>query len=439
MNKIKIFDSKTGTKQFLEDTPITLYNCGPTVYNDIHVGNLRSPIIFDMLVRFLKLVNQPYLYVHNITDIDDKIIQRAKDENLSEMAIGIKYTEHYLAILEHMNILLPQIMPKVSDNISGIIAYIQQLVNNDYGYLAGNDVVFSINKVSQYGELSKQNIAELIADSREANQNEEKQNSLDFVLWKKTNVGLNWDTPWSTGRPGWHSECSYFINKFIGPQVTIHGGGVDLKFPHHENENAQNYGICQLPIAKIWMHVGTITIDDQKMSKSLKNFVLVKDVLARFNPDALRYFFCQNHYRNPTNFTWEKMTEAQKEIQSLLHPIHVARTKLLNEKKCDFTKVQLADEVIEVLSDDLNLPNYLTYLQQVRNDLNKAIKQNDNKQMTQLMHQLIYHLTAFGFDVPNLHTPEIKQLITDWKQLLNAKNYQAADVIRAQLIATGVL
>ena len=263
---MKIYDSLSN-KNIEVTEPITMYCCGPTVYNDVHVGNIRPIITFDVLNRYFLFFKKQVKFVHNITDIDDKIIKTAKQNNENELELSNRYYLRYVNILKLLNIDTNMIMPKVSENLNGLISYIQELINSKHAYVSNGDVYFDVKSIDNYGCVSHQKIDELISGVRIENSSNKKSN-LDFALWKKTTEGINWDSPWSKGRPGWHSECSYFINKYFGKQVEIHGGGVDLKFPHHENENAQNLAISHLNIAKIWMHVGHININNKKMAKS---------------------------------------------------------------------------------------------------------------------------------------------------------------------------
>ncbi|WP_391591794.1 Cysteinyl-tRNA synthetase [[Mycoplasma] cavipharyngis] len=437
MTTIKIFDSTTNQKKILNDPIISIYACGPTVYNHIHLGNLRTPITFDLFTRFLKLINRPFLYVHNITDVDDKIINQALKEEISETDLVEKYTNAYLAILDQMQIIRPNFLPKVSTNISGIISYIDKIIQKNKAYVVAGDVWFKVSGISQYGELSKQNLDQLINQSRELNNQANKKDAVDFVLWKKTNLGINWNAPWSVGRPGWHTECAFFINHFIGPQATIHGGGLDLKFPHHENENAQNYALYDLAIAKVWMHIGIVTVNNQKMAKSLNNFILVKDILEQYDSNVIRYFFCQTHYQNPLDFNWDKLALIKKMIIKLFHPIHVARTKLVDQTYQTPT-ITIDQKLVDILSDNFNLANYLTFLEELKNNLNQVLKTNQNDLIALHLAQLVFHLESFGFIIPNLHDQMTIVKIRQWRNFLATKNYQLADQMREQLINLGV-
>ncbi|MDE7221949.1 MAG: cysteine--tRNA ligase, partial [Ureaplasma sp.] len=321
---LKLYDSKTNTLKEIDEQFVSMYNCGPTVYNHIHIGNARPLVTFDVLHRLLKYLKRDVKYVLNITDIDDKIINAAKNKNMSELELSNYYADQYFLILNKLNI-LPMINPKVTDNIEGIVDYINQLVlkNNAYFNEIG-DIYFDVTSIDGYGSISHQNMDKLISGTR-VYIDENKKNLNDFVLWKKTNSGIKWDSPWFKGRPGWHSECSYLINKLIGKQVTIHGGGMDLKFPHHENENAQNLALYNCDLAKVWLHIGMININNEKMSKSLNNFILVKDILQSYSWQSLRWFFYQSGIANPLNYTEDTMNQMENELKKIKLTINKAK------------------------------------------------------------------------------------------------------------------
>lgn len=435
MKPINLYDS-VQQKKLLIDTPkLTIYNCGPTVYNDIHLGNLRPAIVFDLLVRFCRAINMEVVYVHNITDIDDKIIQKAQELKQPESVVAQTYTEAYLQIMDAMNLTPPNHMPKVSDHIAGMIDYVGRILATDKGYIQNHNVLFDVNQIPNYGVISKQNLDQLVLNVRDTNQTT-KQNQHDFVLWKQTTTGLNWSTPWCVGRPGWHTECAYFIERYFGSAgVDIHGGGMDLKFPHHENENAQHQALHDRPIAKFWMHIGTVLISGNKMSKSLNNFVLVKELLNSFNPNALRLYFFQVKYQQPLNFEWALLGQVQTQFHELQRSINAARSHLVLLQQTPLQICQLDPEFVTHMSNDLNLPNVWTWLINLKNQLNTAIKNQDTAQVMQLLIQLEYHLSVLGFVIDNIHTADNIAKLQQWQLLLIKKDYEQADVIRAELMA----
>ncbi len=434
---IKLYDSRTNQFIELNDPEISIYNCGPTVYNHIHIGNARPLVTFDVLVRLLKHQNKSYKYILNITDIDDKIINESEKQNMSELELSSYYMDQYLKIKEKLNT-IPMINPKVSDNIDGIINYVDLLVQNGAAYIEDGDVYFDTSSTSTYGEISKRKTDELLNGARVEVDNK-KHNPNDFVLWKKTNKGLKWNTKWSLGRPGWHSECSYLINKHIGKQVTIHGGGMDLKFPHHENENAQNHALYNCSLAKIWMHVGMININNEKMSKSLNNFILVKDILNKYSYQSLRWFFYQSGYSNPLNYSDEIMQQMEKEIRKFENAINLAKTTLILNN-FEINQHQNISHKFEIaLEDNLNLINAITELYKINKELNVAIKEKNNVLINNLLFIIINSLSILGIEFKNIHNDYNIQLLKSWQDCLENKDYENADKIREEIKLKGLL
>ncbi len=434
---IKLYDSRTNQFIELNDPKISIYNCGPTVYNHIHIGNARPLVTFDVLVRLLKHQNKSYKYILNITDIDDKIINESEKQNMSELELSSYYMDQYLKIKEKLNT-IPMINPKVSDNIDGIINYVDLLVQNGAAYIEDGDVYFDTSSTSTYGEISKRKTDELLNGARVEVDNK-KHNPNDFVLWKKTNKGLKWNTKWSLGRPGWHSECSYLINKHIGKQVTIHGGGMDLKFPHHENENVQNHALYNCSLAKIWMHVGMININNEKMSKSLNNFILVKDILNKYSYQSLRWFFYQSGYSNPLNYSDEIMQQMEKEIRKFENAINLAKTTLILNN-FEINQHQNISHKFEIaLEDNLNLINAITELYKINKELNVAIKEKNNVLINNLLFIIINSLSILGIEFKNIHNDYNIQLLKSWQDCLENKDYENADKIREEIKLKGLL
>ncbi|MBU3831026.1 MAG: cysteine--tRNA ligase [Candidatus Ureaplasma intestinipullorum] len=434
---IKIYDSRTNKLIPLDDEIISIYNCGPTVYNHIHIGNARPLVTFDVLVRLLKYKNKEYKYVLNITDIDDKIINEAQKQNKTEIQLSTFYMEQYFEIKNKLNT-LPMINPRVSDNIDGIINYVDLLLEKGAAYIEDGDVYFDTTFSSTYGEISKRKPDELLNGAR-VDIDHKKHHPNDFVLWKKTDLGIKWETNWSTGRPGWHSECSYLINKLIGKQVTIHGGGMDLKFPHHENENAQNHALHDCSLAKIWMHIGMININNEKMSKSLNNFILVKDILNKYSYQALRWFFYQSGYSNPLNYSDEIMSQMELEITKLRNTINIAKTTLILNNFSYQSHNKITNDFEKSLENNLNLNNAITEIYKVNKELNIAIKNKDTKNINELMFYIINMLDIMGINFDNIHTSDNIELIKNWNKLIINKDYENADSIRDILKQKGLL
>lgn len=436
---MKLYDSYTTKLVEIKEEDISIYNCGPTVYNHIHIGNARPLISMDVLYRYFKKHKKNVNYVLNITDIDDKIINKAIEENKFELDVSNYFLNEYQKIKESLNI-LEMTNPKVSDHIQDIINYIAVLVKNNSGYIVGDDVYFDTKSVSNYGELSKHNIEKDIAGIR-IEVNENKRNPNDFILWKKTQKGITWDTPWGKGRPGWHSECSCLINKYLGKQVTIHGGGVDLKFPHHENENAQNNAIYNVNLAKVWMHFGLVNINNQKMSKSLNNFILVKDLLKQYDYKVLRWFFYQADYKQPLNFSDEILEQNIKNIKKIEKSITLSKNYLhFNDLLNKITTITKLDEVDQYFENDLDFVSVVDYVYKLIKKLNSLIKEEKNKyEVLDVISKLFYVLDILGIQFNNIHTKENLELLNKWKQEVENKNFTSADEIRNELILKGLM
>lgn len=435
---MKIYDSLSN-KNIEVVEPITIYCCGPTVYNDVHIGNIRPIITFDVLNRFCLFSKKQVKFVHNITDIDDKIIKAAKQNNENELTLSNRYYLRYLDVLKQLNIDTNIVMPKVSENIDGLINYIQKLIDLNHAYVSKGDVYFDVRSISNYGLVSHQKIDELMSGVRIENSSNKKSN-LDFALWKETSEGINWDSPWSKGRPGWHSECSYFINKYFGKQVEIHGGGIDLKFPHHENENAQNLAISNVNIAKIWMHVGHINIDNKKMAKSEGNFILAKDLLQEYSSNVLRWFMYQTQYENPINFTKESLNQLQNDFSKLIKTINQTYIDLiLKDIKVNFNIDYLNSSFISALENDLNFPNAVQSVWSDVKSLRSLISKKDYEQLAKNLSSINNEFKILGLKYENVLTDENLKLINEWKLALTNKDFVKADKIRNSFIERGII
>lgn len=434
---MKLLNSSTNQLVEVTDSRVTIYNCGPTVYNYVHVGNVRPLIIFDVLYRFLLNQGKEILYIQNITDVDDKIIKAAAAEGISEKDLTSRYTQAYLDIFEILNI-KQLLMPNVSDHIEDIMYYIQALIEGGAAYVVDGDVYFDVSKAVNYGHISHQNIDKLLQGVRKENM-ANKRNPLDFVLWKKTTEGINWESPWSKGRPGWHTECCVLINRYAGDHVTIHGGGIDLKFPHHENENAQNTAIYGRDIADIWVHVGHVNVGGAKMSKSLNNFVLVKDLLSPENANGFRWFFYKSKYQQPINFSKELLDESVKEVNALIHSLAVARTYIIANDMFFKESAPLDPNFTSDLSDDLNIPNAITTLQSQISQLNVLVREKNYYEANKLFNVISKELDILGirYEIKD-HVSSI-DLIKKWKQAVDNKNFTEADSLRKTLVEKGLL
>lgn len=436
---MRIFNSAKQELVELKDTRITIYNCGPTVYNYVHIGNVRPLVIFDVLTKFLLRRGIDVYSIQNITDVDDKIINAAAEANVSEKEIADKYTNAYLDLFNLLNI-KQMFMPKVSEHIVDIEKYIKALIDKGAAYVVDGDVYFDISKAKDYGHVSHQNINALLDGVRKENKTN-KKNALDFVLWKKTDKGISWDSPWSKGRPGWHTECCVLINKYAGDHVTIHGGGVDLKFPHHENENAQNVAMTGRDIADVWMHIGHINVNGSKMSKSLNNFVFVKDVINKNNAMGLRWFFYKAKYQQPVNFNQELLDNATREVNSLIRNLNIVKTHLVANDCFQWLANANIDRDFErELNDDLNLPNAVTVIMNQLSKLNILLRSKNYAEANSLYCVIAKELIVLGFPETygNLHAEYIST-IKSWKKATDDKDYAKADELRKILMSKDLL
>lgn len=436
---MKIFDSAKQELVELTDNRITIYNCGPTVYNHVHIGNVRPLVIFDVLTKFLLRCGKDVYSIQNITDVDDKIINAAAEAKISEKELSTKYTNAYLDLFSLLNI-KQMFMPKVSDHMGDIERYIQGLIAKGAAYVIDGDVYFDVSKAQNYGHVSHQNVNALLEGVRKENK-ANKKSPLDFVLWKKTENGINWDSPWSKGRPGWHTECCVLINKYAGDHVTIHGGGVDLKFPHHENENAQNVAMTGRDIADVWMHIGHINVNGSKMSKSLNNFVLVKDIINENNAMGLRWFFYKAKYQQPVNFTKELLDSANQEVNAMIKNLNIVKTHLIAHDSFQWlTDATIGRDFEKELSDDLNLPNAITVIMNQLSQLNVLLRSKNYLEANNLYCVIARELIVLGFPETygNLHADYILT-IKSWQKAVDEKDYARADELRGILMSKGLL
>lgn len=317
---IQTYNTLSGKKealQTLEPGHVKLYVCGITAYDYCHIGHARSTLAFDMIVRYLRYRGYKVTFVRNFTDIDDKIIARAKEQNTTSEELASRFINEFYTDMDALGVDRPDIEPKATEHIKEMTEIIGELIAKGMAYQAGNDVYYIVDSFPEYGKLSKRNIEDMKAGSR-ISVNEQKNNPMDFVLWKGSKPGEpTWDSPWGPGRPGWHIECSAMSRKYLGETFDIHGGGQDLIFPHHENEIAQSEGANGKSFVKSWIHHGFVTIRDEKMSKSLGNFLTIRDILAHYHPEILRFFIFSTHYRNPLDFSETAMRDATTGLERL--------------------------------------------------------------------------------------------------------------------------
>lgn len=451
---MKIYNTLTRKKEEfipINEDLITIYVCGPTVYNYFHIGNARPFVVFDTLRRYFEYRGNKVKFVQNFTDVDDKIINKAREEGISASEVSEKYIEEYYKDAAALNVKKADVHPKVSEHIQDIINFVDTLIKKGYAYEVNGDVYFSTRKFDEYGKLSKQNIDDLEAGARIA-VGEVKEDPLDFALWKarKTEDEIAWESPWGMGRPGWHIECSAMSKKHLGETIDIHAGGQDLQFPHHENEIAQSESCNGVPFAKYWMHNGYITIDNEKMSKSKGNFFTVRDILKEYDGEVMRFFLLSGHYRNPINFSDSLMEQAQNGLgrmhnckENLQHLIdHGSEAMTEKEKEVLIGYDKYRQEFIRVMDDDLNTADAISAIFELVTEINTAIKDGASKEFAKKSLETLMELaTVLGLMQNQEDTaidPEIQELVAQRQEARKAKNFARADEIREILKSKGI-
>ncbi|TPE57535.1 cysteine--tRNA ligase [[Mycoplasma] falconis] len=391
------------------------YLCGPTVYNYPHIGNLRPTVTFDLMIRAQRYLGEEVFYLHNITDIDDKIINKAFEENKTEKEISEFYEKYYLDLFTKFNLVLPNKVIRVTDSLNDMYQYIQEMINKGSAYQVGGNVFFDIQKHKDvYGSISNQKIDELNSEDDGVLG---KKHKTDFTLWKSTTNGIKFESPFGLGRPGWHTECSCFIAKYFnGEQLDAHGGGIDLIFPHHENENIQHFSIYGQPIAKDWIHFGTLNYKNQKMSKSLGNIIYPHDFLETYSPDTYKILILTTNYSKPINITDELLETNQNQVNKF----RLAKNKIVLEN----IHYEVDEEQVKAIIEDIARLDFTQ-------GYAKLIKLFKNQADLGSFFKVLYIL---GFNLVNSEiTEKDKQLYLKWKKLVGEKNFEEADKIREYL------
>ena len=454
---MKIYNTLTRKKEEfvpIEEGKVSMYVCGPTVYNYFHIGNARPFVVFDTMRKYLEYRGYKVKYVQNFTDVDDKIINRAKEEGLTAGEVSEKYIDEYYKDAAALNIKKATVHPKATETIPDIIKFIQDLIDLGYAYESDGDVYYRARKFEGYGKLSGKNIDDLISGARIA-VGEKKEDPLDFALWKarKEDSEIAWESPWGMGRPGWHIECSTMSKKYLGDTIDIHAGGQDLQFPHHENEIAQSEAHSGKPFAHYWMHNGYINIDGIKMSKSLGNFRTVRDLLGAYDGEVLRFLILSGQYRGPIDFGEEILTQSQNGLNrmrnaksNLKHLIATGSGTMTREEKETLAEFdRFREKFIEVMDDDLNTADAISVIFELITAVNTAVKDGASKEFAQKCLDLLMELaTILGLlqqdpeaEVTEVD-PEIQALIDERQAARKAKNFARADEIRDQLKAKGI-
>ncbi len=442
---MRIYNTKTlKIEEFvpLKEKEVSMYVCGPTVYNHVHIGNVRPVVVFDTLRRLFEALGYTVKYVSNYTDVDDKIINRAQELGISERELTDEMIDAYNQIRHLMNAEDLYATPRVTMTMNEIIDFIDGLIRNGSAYEVDGDVYFDTSSVKDYGSLSNQNIEDLKVGAR-IEENEQKRSPWDFALWKRTDMGIKWQTPFGEGRPGWHTECVVMINKELGPLIDIHGGGKDLRFPHHENERAQSMALNHSELANYWMHSGMIDVNGVKMSKSLGNFIIAKDILTTLDPMVLRWFLLGTHYRQDVNVSDEIIENARTELNKVLNALKQAQVKLsLNGFESDALNQEAYDRFIAAMEDDLNTPNAYGEIFELVKKINQElrVREVDLDSLGADTNTLIRELTILGIRYQEMKlSEEDKETYRLWNEAKAAKDFETADKYRAVLTEKGIL
>ena len=439
--EIRLYNSKTKKKEIfhpINDENVTMYVCGPTVYGSHHIGNARPAVVFDLLAKLLRNKYKNVTYARNITDVDDKIINAAIEQNVEISEITKKSTNQYHSDMKILNVEEPNKEPYATQFISDMILFIEDLIKKDNAYVSEEHVLFDIDSYKAYGDLSSRDPKDMIAGSR-VEVKDYKKNPLDFVLWNPSNENeIGWKSPWGRGRPGWHLECSTMILEIFGETIDIHGGGEDLRFPHHENECAQSF--CRndgKQLANFWLHNGMVQMADSKMSKSLGNILLIKDLLNDMPGEVIRLSLMSSHYRQPLKWSDELVNQSKKTLDTFY-------SFLEQYEDFDIIDTKINEEILNSLSDDINTPKAISVLHSIFKDLKKD---SDN---TELRSSFIKSANFMGllFSKPsnwllkvdnNVDTKVIDELIKERNQARQSKDFSAADKIRNKLLDMGVV
>ena len=444
--KITFYNSLTNSLEELKpihNGEVSMYVCGPTVYNYPHIGNMRPVVVFDTLRRFLSYVGYKVTYVSNFTDVDDKIIKAAKSEGKSEKELTEFYINEFLKVSRLIGSDKPNITPKVTEYIDKIIAYVHRLIELDAAYEVDGDVYFRVSKIKDYGALSGINIDDLLVGAR-IEENTKKESPLDFALWKKTEEGIRWDSPWGKGRPGWHTECCVMIDTIFPDHfIDIHGGGYDLKFPHHENEIAQAEAMHGNKIANYWMHNAFINFGNEKMSKSLGNVIYAKDLLEKYNGAVIRLVILNAHYRQPVNFTDDTVNAAIQEVNKMSSAYKQMALQLqVNNIDMNKGKPLFIDNFINAMADDLNTANAMMELYNLIKESNMTLRNReiDFEKLNNQFKTLTDMFYVLGLDINYVKlSDEDLSLYREYMNAKQNKDFEKSDELRKSLIEKGIM
>lgn len=452
---MKLYNTLSRMKE--EFIPITegevkMYVCGPTVYNYFHIGNGRTFIVFDTIRRYLEYRGYKVNFVQNFTDIDDKMIKKSNEENVTVKEIGDKYIEEYYKDADALNIARATVNPRATEYISDIIDFTKELVDKGYAYEVDGDIYFSTKKFPGYGKLSGQNIEDLQAGAR-INVDERKKDSMDFAIWKSQKPGEPaWESPWGMGRPGWHIECSCMVKKLLGDTIDIHAGGMDLSFPHHENEVAQSEALTGKPFANYWLHSAYINVNNQKMSKSLNNFFTAREVLKEYDAEVIRFFMMSAHYRIQINFSKDLLESAKASLERLYNAVSNLENLMdevsiekMNEDETKYISSldEYRQKYIYKMDDDFNTADAITVLFELTKSTNTNITINSSKEVItkalEIIRELGKPLGILQKSTKLSLEEEIESLIQERQNARKNKDFALSDKIRDELKERGIV
>ena len=431
-----------------------MYVCGPTVYNFFHIGNGRTFIVFDTIRRYLEYRGYKVKFIQNFTDIDDKMIKRANEENITVKEVGDKYIKEYYTDADALNIERATVNPRATEYIGDIIKFVSALIEKGYAYEVDGDVYFRTKKFKDYGKLSGKNLEELqVGASQRVSLDERKEDPMDFAIWKAQKPGEPaWKCPWGMGRPGWHIECSCMAKKLLGDTIDIHAGGMDLEFPHHENEIAQSEALTGKTFANYWLHSAYVMVDKQKMSKSLNNFFTARDVLKKYDSDVIRFFMLSAHYRTQINYSKELLDSAKASVERLYNTIgnlenlidEVSREDMNEEEKEYINSLnKYREKYIQKMDDDFNTADAITVLFELSKDLNTNLNINSSKEVLskalEVLRELGAPLGILQKSTKGSLEDEVETLIEARQKARKERDFAMADKIRDDLKARGII
>lgn len=452
---MRVYNTLTRQKEeFIPIIPgeVKMYGCGPTVYNFMHIGNARTFIVFDTIRRYLEYRGLKVTFIQNFTDIDDKMINKANDEGITVKELGDKYIKEYYQDADNLKLERATVNPRATEYINDIIKFIEELIVAGYAYEIDGDVYYSTKKFADYGKLVGQNLEDLQAGAR-ISVDERKKDPMDFAVWKAQKPGEPaWESPWGLGRPGWHIECSCMAKKLLGDTIDIHAGGMDLKFPHHENEIAQSEAVTGKPFANYWIHSAFVNVDNKKMSKSLNNFFTAREILEEYDADAIRFLMLSGHYRIQINFTKELLDSAKSSIERLYNCINnlenlkdEVNKKVMDGEEENYLKSldKYGEKFIEKMDDDFNTADAISVLFDLTRDINNNVSINSSAELCEKANNLIRELgkplgILQNYMKKDLET-EIQELIDKRQQARKDKDFALADKIRDDLKSRNII